>query len=473
MKISTNALFTIMLVDDEKEILYSVKVMFNCAGFSNVITVNDSREVMALLDEQQISLVVLDLSMPHVTGLEILKKMQRIHPGIPVIVMTAINQIETAVECMKLGALDFFVKPVEESRLLASVARAMEVHELKYETIRLKNNLLSDKVHNEEDFAGIATGNGKMKRIFQYVEAISRTRQPVLITGETGVGKELISRSIHRISGRVGKFVAVNVAGLDDQMFSDTLFGHLRGAYTGAHQKREGLMAQAAGGTIFLDEIGDLCMQSQVKLLRLLQDHEYFPLGSDVPRRTDARVIVATNKNLEKLIQEGQFRQDLYYRFSAHHVQIPPLRERLDDIPMLVDHFLTEGAATLEKTKPTLPPELFTYLEKYDFPGNIRQLQSMIFDAVACHSKGILSIQSILKVVNPTGHITPFVETKSSQYRFLNRENGERPMTLEEAEYCLIDQALEFSGGNQNLASTFLGISRQALNKKISRRKNK
>jgi len=473
MESTNDTTFTVMLVEDEEEILYGFEIMFNCVGIHNIIPVKDSRHVMGILGERHVSVVVLDLHMPHVSGLDIIKMMRDRYPQIPFIVVTAANRIETAVECMKLGALDYFVKPVEESRLLASVTRAMEVHDLRSEVSTLKKNLLSNRLEHEDAFVDITTGNSdKMKRIFQYVEAISRTGQPVLVTGETGTGKELISRSIHRVSGRNGRFVAVNVAGLDDQMFADTLFGHLKGAFTGAHQKRDGLIVQAAGGTIFLDEIGDLSIQSQVKLLRLIQNHEYFPLGSDIPKSTDARVIVATNRNLPEMISANLFRQDLYYRFSAHHIHIPPLRERTEDIPLLVDRFLAEAAAALNKNKPTPPRELYAYLETYEFPGNVRQLQSMVFDAVARHGKGMLSMQSLLDAIGrrPDG-IRPTQSTKAEQEEPLFNRNTGRPFTLDEAEEHLVTQALALASGNQKLAASFLGISRQALNKKLSRRK--
>jgi DNA-binding NtrC family response regulator len=473
MTLSHDTPFTVMLVEDEEEILYGFEIMFNCAGIHNIIPVNDSRQVMRILGERHVSVVMLDLHMPHVSGMDIIKMMRDRYPQIPFIVVTAANQIETAVECMKLGALDYFVKPVEESRLLASVARAMEVHDLRYEVSTLKKNLLSNRLEHEGAFAEITTGNSdKMKRIFQYIEAISRTGQPVLVTGETGTGKELVSRAIHHVSGRSGKFIAVNVAGLDDQMFADTLFGHLKGAFTGAHQKRDGLIVQAAGGSIFLDEIGDLSIQSQVKLLRLIQNHEYFPLGSDIPKHTDARVIVATNRNFQEMIAANLFRQDLYYRFSAHHIHVPPLRERTEDIPLLVDRFLTDAAHMLNKNKPTPPRELYAYLDRYDFPGNVRQLQSMVFDAVARHGKGVLSMQSFLDVIGQRferSKPSPSLKSMDEQALF-NRDTG-RPFTLHEAEEFLVKQALTLADGNQKLASSFLGISRQALNKKLSRRK--
>lgn len=214
-----------------------------------------------------------------------------------------------------------------------------------------------------------------MRRIFRYMEAVAASDQPVLVTGETGVGKEMVVRALHDASHRKGQFIAVNVAGLDDQAFSDTLFGHTRGAFTGADQAREGLVAKAAGGTLFLDEIGDLQLPSQIKLLRLLQEREYYPLGSDNGKKSDARIVVATNRDLKQMMEGNSFRSDLYYRLKTHRIQVPPLRDRLEDMPLLVNHFLDEAAAAIGKSRPVTPVELNGYLAAYSFPGNIRELK--------------------------------------------------------------------------------------------------
>ncbi len=238
-----------------------------------------------------------------------------------------------------------------------------------------------------------------MRSTFKYIESIAVTSQPVLITGKTGVGKELIARTIHRLSGRKGTLAAVNVTGLDDTTFSDTLFDHKRGAFTGADRVRAGLIEKAANGTLFLDETGDLHPTSQVKLLRLLQEREYYPLGADVPRPSNARIVVATNRDLLALQASGTFRADLYYRLLLHRINVPPLRERRDDIPLLVEFFLQRAADELGKTKPTPPPELFILLALYDFPGNIRELQTMIFDAVSRHESWKLSLTGFKEII--------------------------------------------------------------------------
>jgi len=263
----------------------------------------------------------------------------------------------------------------------------------------------------------------------------------------------------------------VNVAGVEDAMFSDTLFGHRKGAYTGADQPREGLIAKASGGTLFLDEIGDLRESSQVKLLRLLEEHRYYPLGSDVAKESDARIVCATHRDLQKGVANGTFRRDLYYRLSAHHVRIPPLRERPDDIPLLVDHFLLEAAKAEGKRKPTAPPELSVLLSNYPFPGNVRELRMMVTDAVLLHKGGMLSMDSFRKATGMDGaSADPNDGAGSPEAQGSSRFfSSSRLPTLKEAEEYLISTALARARNNQGIAASLLGITRQALNKRLIR----
>lgn len=313
--------------------------------------------------------------------------------------------------------------------------------------------------------AGIITENTEMLTILDYIASIQQSTQPILITGETGVGKELIAKSVHISSQVRGRMVTVNAAGLDDNVFSDTLFGHAKGAFTGADRPRSGLIEKANWGSLFLDEIGDLSAASQIKLLRLLQEGEYMPLGQDEPKSSNARIITATNVDLWKLQREGKFRKDLNFRLRTHHVNIPPLRNRLDDLPFLVDHFLVKSAAALKKKKPTTPKELVPLLSTYSFPGNIRELEAMIFDAVSRHNTKILSLSPL------KAHIE-----KSQKDKFENREaDPDGPLvsfthdlpTIKQATEMLVEEALKRAKGNQTIAAKMLGISRQALGKRL------
>jgi DNA-binding NtrC family response regulator len=307
-----------------------------------------------------------------------------------------------------------------------------------------------------------------MHSIFQYLESIAHSRQPILITGETGVGKELFAQAIHVLSELDGHWVVVNVAGLDDVMFSDTLFGHARGAFTGADRSRRGLIETANGGSLFLDEIGDLPQPSQVKLLRLLQNGEYMPLGEDRPRHSQAHIIAATNRDLWLLQRKGHFRKDLNFRLRTHHVHLPPLRERADDIPLLVDHFLVEAARELKKRKPTPPKELYTLLQTYAFPGNVRELRSMIFDAVSRHRAKVLSLEVFKEHMDREnggagGPVQPVADLdEAAPFRGFQ----ELP-TIKEMTRMLIAEAMRRANGNQSIAARMLGISQPALSKRL------
>jgi DNA-binding NtrC family response regulator len=455
------------MVDDEMQTLNSFDFVLRSASMNHTIRCQDSRKVMAIFSSQEIEVVLLDLSMPYLSGEELLSMVTKDFPEVPIIVITGSNDVDTAVRCMKSGAFDYMVKPVEKSRLISGVKRAIEIRELQRENKWLRAHVLSDKVEHPDVFSEIITNSPAMKSIFQYIEAISPSPQPVLITGETGVGKELVARAIHRLSHRSGPFVPVNVAGLDDNVFADTLFGHRKGAFTGADQTRGGMVEQASGGTLFLDEIGDLSPSSQVKLLRLSQDGEFFPLGSDVARRSDARLLVATNQDLTALQSSGRFRKDLYYRLCAHHVHLPALRERREDLPLLIDYFLETASQTLGKKKPTPPRELSILLSTYHFPGNIRELQSLILDAVSSHQSGKLSLE-VFKSYIRQKHPAFDVDSKPLPpgEDFLISFSEQLP-TFKQAEQSLLTEAMKRAKGNQAIAAQILGITRQALNKRL------
>ncbi len=458
--------FGILLVDDEPAWLNSLSLTLKgCAGLTNISTCQDSREVMGLLDQGNIGLVILDLTMPFLSGEELLVLMGERHPEITVIVVSGLNQLETAVRCMKLGAFDYVIKTDEEDRIVGGVLRGIRKLEMEREYQEMADRVISKALHHPELFSDIVTGDRAMLAIFSYLEAVAKSPQPLLITGESGVGKELVARAAHRLSGCRGRLVTVNVAGLDDTLFADTLFGHVRGAFSGAEQVRRGMAEEAADGTLFLDEIGDLSISSQVKLLRLIQEGEYFPLGSDLPKRLKARVIVATHQNLAAREGTGAFRRDLYYRLRTHQLRIPPLRERKGDIPLLLDHFLGEAAHTLGKKKPTPPRELAQLLVTYEFPGNIRELRGMVFDAVSVHRNRMLSMDSFVRALEwAQGESSPAQMSSPRSNPFAGF--AELP-TFGDAAGFLVMEALDRAGGNQTLAARLLGISQPALSKRL------
>jgi len=461
--------FPILLVDDETHALqgYEMQLLGEDLDF---ISCKSSQEALNVISKQEVSAILLDLIMPEITGEEVLTHVTNKHPEIPVIVVTGIDEVTTAVRCMKMGAFDYIVKPVDQDRLISSIKRALDFRDLRHENVNLKKSIFDKSLKNPGTFAMIVTNNEKMHSMFKYVETIAKTSQPVLITGETGVGKELIAQALHTSSNRKGEIVTVNVAGLDDHIFSDTLFGHKRGAYTGADHARDGLVERAKDGTLFLDEIGDLSRASQVKLLRLIQEREYYPLGSDVTRRTNARIVVSTNHDLVDLRKSESFRADLYYRLFLHHVEVIPLRSRRDDIPLLVEAFLEEAASELNKEKPEVPTELFSFLLAYDFPGNVRELNAMVFDAVSRHEAGKLPIDRFREVMQPDYYNEQTAANKESKENVPLKSlyaSIEKIPSLEDSEDLLIEEVLKRTGGNQTMAANILGITRQTLYRRL------
>ena len=463
-------LHPVLLVDDEIHTLASFDIALRSHGINNTIRCQDSRKVAEILDTQPVEIILLDLMMPHVSGHDILQDISRRFPEVPVIIVTGVNEVETAVRCIQQGAFDYVLKPVEIERLLPSIRRALEVRQLRRENSRLASSFFEKNPARPEIFSGIITGNETMKALFRYCEAIAEGRQPVLITGETGVGKESIARAIHDLSGRQGEYVAINVAGLDDQILADTLFGHAKGAFTGADRSRSGLVEKAAGGSLFLDEIGDLSEPSQVKLLRFLEEREYYPLGSDQVQHSDARVIVATHHELEQQHQKGLFRTDLFYRLRTHRIQVPPLRERKDDLPALLDFFLAQAAAEFKKEKPRCPEALIPLLAGYDFPGNVRELRSLAFDAMSHHRGATLSLaffQRELGAAGLSGNQPSPLARPLPQKAWA--KGFDRLPTLKDADRELIAEALRRCHNNQRAAALLLGITPQALNQRLKR----
>ncbi len=460
----------ILLIDDEPNILRGYEIVLKMSGFYPAILCSDSRKAMELIRENNPRLILLDIIMPYKDGFTLLKEIIEERADIPVIIITGINEVAKAVDCIKAGAFDYLVKPLSRDRLIITIRNALNLCKITEE-----HNALKEKVFNEEfthpaEFKDLITSDKRLLAILNYAETISKTDFPVFITGETGTGKELIARGIHRSSKRTGEFVCVNVAGLDDQMFSDTLFGHKKGAFTGAIENRAGLIRKAENGTLFLDEIGDLPMQSQVKLLRLIQENEYSPLGEDNVFYSTARIIVATNKNIEECMQNGTFRKDLYYRLRHHHINIPPLRERAKkDTELLINFFSYETAKKLQIKPPAISKEIISLISAYSFPGNIRELQALISDCMAQH-KDAPSL--------PVDYFRTYLEARGclEQVQAIAQHNNDmedeiifpkKLPTLKMAIAAIIKEAMKRANNNQTIAANMLGVSQQALNYRL------
>ncbi len=458
----------ILLVDDEPAELEAYSLLLESMGAKKVETLSDSREVLDKLEKMQSPVVFLDLNMPHMSGQEVLRELKLKRPQIPVIIVTADSEIETAVECLRLGAHDYLVKPIDLNMFSSALRNATEIGLLRNEVMSLKGISFGNRNNVNTAFKHIITQSSVMLGIFQYIESVATSGLPILILGETGSGKELIARAIHDVSSLPGEFVALDISGLDDTLFSDTLFGHIKGAYTGADTVRPGLLEKAGNGTIFLDEIGDLSEASQVKLLRLVQEKIYYPLGSDQPKQCNARIVTAANKDLSKLAgKEGEFRMDLYYRLSTHLVRLPPLRDRRDDIPLLVNHMIEKAAITMNKEIPTISPEVMNLFMRHPFWGNIRELKAYISDAVARCNHGYIEEHHLAERL--AGSV-PFGDKETAPLATaLEALFGYFP-TLDELSEYAVNVALQATENNQSQAARMLGVSRQALNKRLKKR---
>jgi DNA-binding NtrC family response regulator len=454
----------IVIIDDEEMITTSYKIFFKKIGHKNYLIYNNPLEFLDNLNNIKPALVFLDLRMPGLSGEEVLVKLSTTFPETSIVIVSGADDIATAVRCIKNGALDYMVKPLDKDRFHTAMVKGLEIFKVKSELSTIKKSLNSNENNISESFKHIITQNKVMFSIFDYIDAVAKSNAPFLICGETGTGKELVAEAIHKSSDLKGEMIPVNVSALDENMFNDTLFGHVKGSYTGAHTTRKGLLNQANNGTIFLDEIGDLKESSQIKLLRVIQSGEYMPLGSDKPVKTNARIIAATNANLSKKVADGTFRQDLYYRLNTHQVTIPSLKERQDDIKLLISHFYDTQAESMGFEASELPENLLTSLQNYSFPGNVRELQSIISDFAILFSKAKCTQQELKKFLKnhkiSFNKSTPSTSDKEFSYK------GAFP-TLKEMENILIETALDKTKNNQSKASALLGITRQALNKRL------
>lgn len=455
--------FSLLLVDDEEPWLRSLSFsLLSAAAISNVLTCQDACDVMDILERSDVGLVLLDLTMPQIQGEDLLVQICARHPETKVIVVTGRNDLDTAVRCMKKGAFDYYIKVWGEDRLLTGIQHAIRMTELERESNRSSRRILEKELDHPEAFSDIVTSSDCVLDIFRYIEAIAPSRGPVLITGESGVGKELIARAIHKVYGR-GEIVSVNVAGLSDMMLEDTLFGHKKGAFTSAQDERGGLALRARDGVLFLDEIGEMSNATQTKLLRFIQQGEYYPIGSDVPRKVFCRVVVATNRDVEKGLKDGSFRADLFYRF-AHRIHVPPLRERREDIPLLMSLFLEQSGVVFNQQRQTVSAEAMLMLSSHGWPGNVRELQKVMLH-VASLRKSRLDIEDFIPVTGMKDATeTPAAHAKNLLDALVEIETMP---TYSEMKQIMTSAAMIRSNGKQVVAAKMLGVSQPALSKRL------
>ena len=374
---------SILVVDDELSYLELVKGLLIQEGYENVITEDNPLKVMSLLEEQPVDLILLDVYMPQMNGLDLLEKIYASYPKIPVIVITAVDERNVALKAIDLGAYEFITKPPDTDRLLLTIKRALgnKLLETERDTLR---KALSEEEPEKKIFSDIITDSPLLFKVFELVEIFAPTDEIILLTGETGTGKDLLARKIHDLSPRKnGPFIAVNLASISSTLFESELFGHKKGTFTGAGDDKIGYFEAARGGTIFLDEIGELPLELQGKLLRTIQYNEIMRIGDPKPISLDMRVISATNRNLLDDVKNKKFRADLYYRINRGYIHIPPLRKRGDDVLILADHFLEIGNKTYDRNILGFSEEVISDLRTYHFPGNIRELENIIINAVA------------------------------------------------------------------------------------------
>lgn len=443
----------ILLIDDEPSWLHSLAFTLEYSGgFSNLLTCSDSRNAIGMLRCQSFSLVLLDLVMPHVGGEDLLAQIAQEYPDLPVIVLSGLNQLETAVRCMKSGAFDYYVKTSEPERLLAGIRRALELRTLQRENRELAVRMLRRELSHPEAFAAFTTRSPKLEAVFGYLEAIAGSREPVFITGEPGTGKELAARCLHRLACPAGPWVEVPVAGVDEGRFATAMLGK---------NGEPGFFSKARGGVLYFDEVSELLPSCQTRLVQWLQQGEYLVPGSSAPEPIEARLICASRVAPPQLAEECRFRKDLIYRLSVHQVHLPALRERLEDLPLLLDCFLTEACVERGRLKPLVPRNLPALLATHSFPGNVRELRDLVGAAVAANApRGRLSLELFRRHVAGSG-ASELLSKADTEVPLLVMP-GRLP-TLSEARDQVIQEALRRANGNQTIAARLLGISQPAL----------
>ncbi len=435
---------SMLIVDDEKIVHDSLGKWFRDEGY-DVSTAESAREALARMAEHRWDLALVDIKMPGTDGIELQRRLREIDPEMMVIIMTGYASVETAVQALKQGAYDYVTKPFDPDDIAHVVKNALEHRRVSKENVRLKEAVA--EVAHVPELVGQGTA---MKKVFDAIETVAPTDATVLITGESGTGKELVARAIHAQSPRrFSPLVVIHCGALTETLLESELFGHEKGAFTGAQYRKKGKFEIAEGGTVFLDEIGDISLKTQTDLLRVLQEREIVRVGGNQPIKVDFRCVAATNKNLETLVDEGKFRPDLYYRLNVFRLELPPLRERREDIPALVEHFVRKFAMAMNKRILRVAPRAMNLLQQYDWPGNVRELENAVERAMVVAQEPELRDEDFTLKLHPNGN--------------------QLGRTLEDVEKAHILRVLDECGGNQTRAAEALDIDRVTLYNKLKK----
>jgi DNA-binding NtrC family response regulator len=439
---------TILLVDDDASLRRVLAHHLTEAGY-RVLAAADGKAGLEMFTEEQVEMVITDIQMPGMSGLDMLRRVRVMNPDTVVLVITAYGSIETAVEAMKLGAHDYITKPFNREELLLTVAKGLE-----YTALVRENRSLKRFIESRFSLDNVIGTSAAMRRVYALVEKVARADLAVLITGESGTGKELIAKAIHQHSARRdGPCVAINCGAIPEGLLESEMFGHRKGAFTGAYANTRGKIEAADKGTILLDEVGELPVALQVKLLRVIEGGEFTRVGETETRRADVRFLAATNRNLSKMVEDGRFREDLYFRLKVVPIHLPPLRERREDIPLLADHFLREASQRFNRSALRFEKDVFRYFQAYAWPGNVRELKHAVERLAVVAEDDNVSFKDLPENLTSTTGAAANVLIQLP-------DDG---IDLEEVEREILRQALEKHGGNQTRAAQYLNVTRSAL----------
>lgn len=450
----------ILVVEDESVVRDVLRRLFRLEGYAVEMVGRGDEAIEILNRKNDFDVIITDLMLPGASGIEVLKASREINPEVSVILITAFATVDSAVDAMKAGAFDYLTKPFNNDQVLLTVKKALERSQLLFE-----NRLLKKELNQKYGFDNIAGNSPQMQDVFDLVRQAAPSNATILIRGESGTGKELIARATHFNSPRRNRqFVALNAGSIPGELLESQLFGHVRGAFTGAVTDKKGLFDSADRGSLFLDEIGNINLEIQAKLLRVIQEKEFIPVGSTRTHKVDVRLICATNADLEQMVAQGKFREDLYYRLNVIEVRLPPLREREGDVPVLVDYFIGKYEKENQKNIKKVEPDFLTALELYQWPGNIRELENIVERAVVLARDGVITKELLPPTLNKkASHVSAIIPDLDKDVNF-----HEQIQTFEKA---LLVKALEQGGGVQKKAAAILGLKTTTLSEMLKRHK--